>query len=65
MRASKQTILAEYAAAGLAPVYADGFAETVLSLSLLLSLGWRIEEMQERNVLIRPERPAKREEDDA
>lgn len=46
--------VSDYEAEGLAPVFADPDAQIVVSLPLLLSLGWRIEEVGGRNVLLRP-----------
>jgi len=44
-----------YREEGLAPVFADAEERYVVSIPLLLSLGWRIEEVGGRNVLVRPD----------
>ena len=50
--ANKKTILAEYAAKGIDPVYAaDG--EMLCSLPMMLHLGWRIERIDGRPALTR------------
>ncbi len=50
--ANKKTILAEYAAQGIAPVYADD-GETLCSLPMMLHMGWRIEHVDGRPALTR------------
>lgn len=52
--ANNSAIIDQYAAVGLRPVYADPNQEMLVSLPLLLSLGWQIEEVGGRNVLLRP-----------
>ena len=45
----RRMILAEYARLGLSPP-----GDTLVSLPLLIKLGWRIEEIDGKNVLVRP-----------
>lgn len=53
--------VSDYEADGLRPVFADPDAEIVVSIPLLIKLGWRVEEIGGRKVLLRPNHEVKRE----
>lgn len=56
-------IAREYRRLGLEPVYIDKARTMMTSLDALLRAGWRIEEMQGENVLVRPDGRRHREEE--
>ena len=62
METNRRQVLREYEAAGVEPIAVDAAGKPVVSLSLLLSLGWTVERIGDRNVLARP---ATRREGDA
>lgn len=56
METNRRQTIAEYQAAGVEPPNVDENGRPTVSLSLLLSFGWTIEQIGDRNVLVKPER---------
>jgi hypothetical protein len=54
MRANRLCMAMEYRSAGVKPILTDGDGNPTVSLSLALLLGWRIEQIGDRNVLTAP-----------
>ncbi len=54
IRASGSVMMTEYARAGVEPLETNGRGVPLVSLSLLLCLGWTIESISGKNVLMRP-----------
>lgn len=52
--ANRRYLLREYQVHGLEPVYADKAKTIMLSLSMLLAMGWKIEEIEGVKVLTKP-----------
>lgn len=53
IEANRRQVLREYEAAGVEPLAVDASGAPTTSLSLLLSLGWTVERIGDRNVLAR------------
>lgn len=62
---NRRQVLGEYQAAGVEPLQVDGSGRPTATLSLLLSVGWKIENISGKNVLIAPAgyRPPRAEPD--
>lgn len=60
---NRRQVIGEYQSAGVEPLQVDGNGKPTASLSLLLSVGWKIENISGKNVLIAPAgyRPPRRE----
>lgn len=54
LRANESFLLAEYERAGVAPPFTNGRGVPTVSLSLLLSQGWRVESFGDERILVRP-----------
>lgn len=51
---NRRQVIAEYQAAGVEPLEVDGNGKPTVSLSMLLRLGWRVENISGQPTLIRP-----------
>ena len=51
---NRRQVIAEYQAAGVEPLRVDGNGRPTVSLSMLLRIGWTIENISGKNVLIYP-----------
>src|SRR5574337_999474 len=54
LETNRRQTIAEYQAAGVEPPNVDETGRPTVSLSLLLSFGWTIEQAGDRNVLVKP-----------
>ncbi len=51
---NRRQVIAEYQAAGISPPLIDGNGKPTVSLSMLLRLGWKVEDISGKPVLIHP-----------
>jgi hypothetical protein len=51
---NRRQVLAEYQAAGVQPLKVDGTGRPMISLSMLLRIGWEVREISGKKVLVAP-----------